>query len=299
MVGATGLFSIAAGLLNYNQALALRVALAPSDSQVLNSTVDLMAKLSIGMLCLGFVYLLISGAGFYIGRKSMCNPQADTLAELVRKQYRPQTMRRALPEATLVSIIIPSRVGETIHTIGSIERQTHKHLEVIIVYDYHGDGASATRNRGAERAAGSYLLFCDNDLDLAPDAIESMLTALDTNNADWVYGRAMIDGKIVTKDRPVKPPADTQSEEFVRYFKDIHTTSLIRSCLRPRFDENMLRFTDWDLWVRLAKAGYRHTFIDKVILKSENRPNCISTGAVGDWYLWEKVLYQKHGLIHD
>lgn len=225
------------------------------------------------------------------------DPQRDTLADVVRRVKRPVRVKSEVPEIPVVSIIIPSRVGERISAMASIERQTHKNLEVIIQYDYYNRGAAATRNAGVEKATGSYLLFCDNDAELAPDAVEVMLTALQTTGADWVYGRARIDRKIVTQDRPATPPADTRSEAFIRYFNGIHTTSMIRSAVKPRFDERMLRFSDWDLWIRLAKAGHRHTFVDKVILNSANRPGCISTGAVGGWYRWERVLFRKHGVI--
>ena len=69
MVGAIGLFSIVAGLLHYHQALAFRAALAPSNPQVVTSTVDLMAKSSIWSLCLGLLSLVLSGVCLYIARK--------------------------------------------------------------------------------------------------------------------------------------------------------------------------------------------------------------------------------------
>ena len=132
------------------------------------------------------------------------------------------------------------------------------------------------RNKGAKKAKGKYLFFCDNDVELSSDALESLLRHLRANKwAKWCFARIMIDGS-VTPAKPERPPQDKHTESYLWYFHCISTMSLIDRKANPIWDESFRRYDDWDLWMTLESKGHKGVFLNKVILKTRNRPTGIS-----------------------
>lgn len=113
-------------------------------------------------------------------------------------------------EKDLISIIIPFYKSEKtlVRCIESIENQTYKNIEIILVNDRGGDnslkiaqelakkdsritvydkkhtGVSGSRNYGLARAKGEYIQFVDSDDFLEPTMCEKMLNLLIENNAE-------------------------------------------------------------------------------------------------------------------
>jgi glycosyltransferase involved in cell wall biosynthesis len=183
----------------------------------------------------------------------------------------------------LISVIIPSRIGEKIDSLQSIVNQTHNNIEIIIEYDYYQRGASFVRNMGAKKAQGDYLFFCDNDVELEPDCLESLLSNI--GDYGWIFGKLQVGDIVLNKDRKFNP-------KCVNDFSCISTMSLIKAECNPVFDVDMLRYNDWDLWIRLWDRGYKGKFLDKLILKTVDREGGISTGQ--DSHYWKTYLYEKH-----
>lgn len=110
----------------------------------------------------------------------------------------------------LVSVIVPvyNAGGFLERTISSIQKQTHRELEIILVDDGSTDGSgelcdrlaekdsrivvvhqrnsgiAAAQNAGLERAQGEFITFCDNDDLMAPRLVQRLLSALIDNAAD-------------------------------------------------------------------------------------------------------------------
>ena len=194
----------------------------------------------------------------------------------------------------LISVIIPSRVGEAILTLSSIKKQSYGNIEIIIEYDDRNEGASTVRNRGVEKAKGDYIFFCDNDLFLDLDCLKNLYMALCQNpDAGWAFGKFYIDGNLYNQDKDVAIP-EKFTVDWVEYFYCISTMSLIRSSARPRFDPAMLRCNDWDLWLDLHSRGHNPVFCDKVLFFTKTRKNGISTGEDQSQIEWTNRLYQKY-----
>lgn len=191
----------------------------------------------------------------------------------------------------MISIIIPVYNGAKtiINTVKSIEAQTYRDFEVIIVNDGSRDntrsvferflesfkvdnnyyfinqenkGAPAARNRGLKESRGSYILFCDCDAILKSDALEKMLQALESRpEIAYVYSSFYWGNKLFKlwsfdADRLKKMPY-------------IHTMSLIRREFFPEsgWDESIKKLQDWDLWLTILENGHGGFFIDEALFK--------------------------------
>ena len=111
------------------------------------------------------------------------------------------------------SLIVPvyNRPDEVLELIQSLEKQTVKHFELIIVEDgsdlpceeicqkyedkfvlkyffKSNSGRSETRNYGMERATGDYFVFFDSDCILSPNYFENLEKNLSENYSDCFGG---------------------------------------------------------------------------------------------------------------
>jgi GT2 family glycosyltransferase len=193
----------------------------------------------------------------------------------------------------LISIVIPSRVGEKIESLDSIEGQTYKNYEVIVQYDEKKQGAAATRNKGALKAKGKYIFFCDNDVNLSPDCLEVLWKTIKKEKVQVVCARVEIDGNPTPKKSNLIPQVK-KSVAYAQHFYGVSTMALIDAKVKPKFDPKMLRYDDWDLWMTLDKQGHKFHFLEKVILSTKNRPTGISSQDNNQE--WKEKLYTKHGI---
>lgn len=202
----------------------------------------------------------------------------------------------------MISIIIPVYNGAKtlLETLVSIEKQTWRDFEVIIIDDASSDntqevfekfsldnkldnfyyyirrkknyGAPAARNHGWERSKGEFLFFCDADAVLKAKALEKMLeTLISKPESSYAYS-SFYWGKKLFKLWPFDP-------ERLRKMPYIHTMSLIRREDFPKsaWDENIKKFQDWDLWLTMLKNGKHGVFIDEVLFQIK------ATGNISSW----------------
>ena len=87
-----------------------------------------------------------------------------------------------------ISLIVPLyKADEWLpQCMAAIEAQTYRDFELIVVDDDKATGAAAARNRGLDTATGEFIVFCDADDYLEPDALQTMLAAIDS--VDMVIG---------------------------------------------------------------------------------------------------------------
>lgn len=185
---------------------------------------------------------------------------------------------------SLVSIIIPAY--NQAHYLGraiqSALAQTHSDLEVIVVDDGSTDdtaavaqgfadprlryvyqvnrGLSAARNTGLRHASGDFVSFLDSDDQFLPHKLELLLAELERYpEAGLAAGQAI----------PVDPDGQPIGQVFAKGLpaeaahwllgNPLHVGSvLLRRAWQTRvgyFDESLRSYEDWDLWLRLARAG--------------------------------------------
>ncbi len=201
----------------------------------------------------------------------------------------------------MISIIIPVYNGaKTLETtLKSIENQTWRYFEVIIVNDGSRDntsavfenftqnnnlennyyfinqenkGAPSARNKGWQKSKGDFLFFCDADSILKPDILEKMIKTLESNKeASYAYSSFYWGSKLFKL-----WPFDAEKLKKMPY---IHTMSLIRRSDFPTtgWDENIKKLQDWDLWLTMLEQGKTGIFIDEVLFKVQ------PVGSISSW----------------
>ncbi|MDP9022187.1 MAG: glycosyltransferase [Actinomycetota bacterium] len=185
-----------------------------------------------------------------------------------------------------VSIVIPTY--NRVHLLGRTLRaalgQDGVDLEVVVVDDGSSDGileaitaaddgrirllrnpaptgVSAARNRGISAASGDWIAFLDDDDLWAPDKLVSQLTAAERAGARWAYaGDVNINDRLQVLSGAPPPDPETVLALLPRLnpLGSGGSNVVVRSELLRAvggFDPSLNRTEDWDLWIRLGRAG--------------------------------------------
>lgn len=190
----------------------------------------------------------------------------------------------------LVSVIIPTYNQPKLLqlTIESVLAQTYPNIELIVIDDgstedtaamiaqYKGkltyikqenQGGPAATNNGIRAASGEYLTFLDHDDLMLPTKIERQVQLLDTRpEIGLVHCRYYhIDGNGNIMDKIGLLPANKSLKELVySNFLWAGGPMIRRQCLDQvgLYDEELWS-EDWDLWLRIALAGYEFACIQE------------------------------------
>jgi glycosyltransferase involved in cell wall biosynthesis len=193
-----------------------------------------------------------------------------------------------------VSIVVPAYnqcryLGDAIR---SAMTQTHANLEVIVVDDGSTDdtaavcrsftdtrvryvwqenrGLSAARNTGIRESRGEFLTFLDSDDLFLPEKVALLLGAFERDpDLGLVAGQAvLIDqhgqrlGEVFDRPLPDEPTD-------LLLGNPLHVGSvLLRRGWQERvglFDESLRSYEDWDLWLRLARAGCKMGWVPQPV----------------------------------
>jgi teichuronic acid biosynthesis glycosyltransferase TuaG len=217
------------------------------------------------------------------------------------------------PQKPLISVIIPAyNVSEFIgETLDSVFSQTFQDFEVIVINDGSPDtrelervlqsfpskliyikqenqGAAAARNAGLLAARGDLVAFLDADDTWLPLFLEKQLELLNSNNADLVFADALLFGDSPLAGRTfmqVEPPRGEVTPENLLSVKVTVLTSTVLARKAPiievgMFDVPMRRGQDFDLWLRLAKAGARFAYRREVLANHRIVESGLSGGTI-------------------
>ncbi len=235
-----------------------------------------------------------------------------------------QTYRIILSDK--VSIIIPVfNTGKLLQeTLASVEAQTHKNLEVVIVDNGSTDGdtisylqdtvaqehtvivsearsVSAARNLAIDRATGTYILPLDSDDIIHPEFVTKSLGAF-TKEAVKVV-RTQV--KLFGKKKGVLTWEDFTLEKLLARNMMV-VTSMFRKEDWKRiggFDESFVKsFEDWEFWINLLRDGgevatiQEPLFYYRIRKKSRNHQLNQETLAEGRYQVWNKhkELYARY-----
>jgi glycosyltransferase involved in cell wall biosynthesis len=194
----------------------------------------------------------------------------------------------------LVSVIIPTHNRSRLLRLAveSVLAQTYPHVEVIVVDDGSTDdtaevmaqyagrvthirqanqGVAAARNRGIRAASGEYLTCLDDDDLLLPTKIERQVRVLVSQpEVSLVHCRfyfANGDGDNLYKAK-LLPEGKILKELIGNNFIWSGAPLIRRHCFDQvgLFDEEISSVTaDWDMWLRIARAGYRFACVQETL----------------------------------
>lgn len=213
----------------------------------------------------------------------------------------------------LISVIIPAfNASEFIgETLDSVFAQTFTDFEVIVINDGSPDtqelervlqrfpsklnyikqenqGAAAARNAGLRAAVGEFVAFLDADDTWLPTFMEQQLELLKRKDADLVFADALLFGDSSLAGRTfmqVEPPRGEVTPENLLSVKVTVLTSTVLARRAPildvgLFDLALRRGQDFDLWLRLAKAGARFAYQREVLAHHRIVESGLSGGTI-------------------
>ena len=218
-------------------------------------------------------------------------------------------------EIPLVSVVIPAyNVADFIReTLDSALSQTFRNFEIILVNDGSPDtekleevlrdyfpqiiyikqkngGAASARNTAINAARGELLAFLDGDDLWFPEYLEEQVKALEAANCDLIYADALLFGCVSEESETFmkKSPSSgaVTTESLIKGNCNVITSGTVtrrEAVVRcGAFDEELPRIgmEDYDLWFRLARAGARLDFQQRVLLKYRVRAGSLSGSNV-------------------
>jgi len=222
--------------------------------------------------------------------------------------------------ASLVSVVIPAYNAERFlaRAMRSALAQTYSHLELIVVDDGSTDGTAevirsfrdprvqylsqpnqgqgAARNQGIQASAGRYVTFLDADDAYLPTKVERQVEFLETRRE---YQVVFCDALHVFSRRPGELLMRKGSAGSSDFFRELLRASLINpntvmiggDTLRGGFLFSEERYypEEWDLCLRLARAGYRFGHQAEPLVVVEIRDDSNTTMAI-QWTLKRHTL---------
>jgi len=134
----------------------------------------------------------------------------------------------------------------------------------IIVNDDEGR-APKKRNDGFKKSTQPFLFFCDDDILLPANYLQSLYDALE-KNPDVGFAYTGYQGIVLhPESHPMRGNFSIPSVDFnsgiLRRGNYISTMTLVRRELFPMFDENLKRLQDWDVWLTVVKNGSKGVLV--------------------------------------
>lgn len=203
----------------------------------------------------------------------------------------------------LISVIVSTfnRADRLKKAIQSIIDQNYPNIEIVVVDDASTDDTSKVvkafrdkriiyikrkknfgsdtqpKNDGIKASHGEYIAFLDDDNVYNPDALRIRYIAMEKNPLlDVVY----TDRLIIDESGQVPSQVGINSDFnvsllFQRNYIDMSDVLIKRKSLFfvGGFDERYKKYVDWNLWIRMAKAGMKFHHIPKVTLEYHLHPD--------------------------
>lgn len=128
------------------------------------------------------------------------------------------------------------------------------------------------KNLGIKAATGDYVAFLDDDDEWRRDALKILLAYAENSHADVVYGDYLIGGKPGWS--VDFSGARLQQHNFIAM--DVALTKRQALVGVGGFDEEIPKFKDWNLWLRLHKYGARFMHVPIIVAEVSTQDESVS-----------------------
>jgi hypothetical protein len=195
-----------------------------------------------------------------------------------------------------VTVVVPTRnrCGLLRQTLHSIAAQEEVETTIVVVDDASTDdtalmvaGIPGVQLIRHEVATTPWLAFCDDDDLWAPTKLSTQLAGLRRAGADWCTSSALhVDGDLTpVGGERLRDPADIDRLIAGRNVVPGGGSGVVvrRSLFEAvgGFDDDARFAEDWDLWIRLSRAGTA-TCIDELLVAYRRWPQTYSHQAFDD-----------------
>jgi len=170
-----------------------------------------------------------------------------------------------------LTVVIPNRIGEKPDlTLKTLYQQSFTDFDIIIINDRSGN-ANVARNEGLSMVESPLVLFSDNDINWAPDALQLMYDCLQYNpDVSYAYGAYELNGKIWCNRE--WDPNELRRRNFVS------TMTMMYTADHPGWDESLKRLQDWDIWLTRLKQGKKGKYVGRQIFSTPVRNGITRSG---------------------
>lgn len=199
----------------------------------------------------------------------------------------------------LVSVIIPTYNGSQWlgSTIQSALHQTYTPIEIIVIDDGSTDdspsvvasfgdkvrykrqenaGTPAARNTGIRHANGTLIALLDHDDRWLPNKLIRQVPLFDDPVVGLVHaGARIIDQASKRTTSEVIPDPELDEQAILSWCKVSCASTIFRKNIVDSlggFDETLPGADDWDMWIRIALAGWRIAAVPEILAEIHEHP---------------------------
>ena len=220
----------------------------------------------------------------------------------------------------LVTVIITTHNRALLlpRAIDSVLAQTYKNIEIIIVNDCSIDnteevvqhymnkhenikhikhqkalGGNAARNSGVRAASGEFIAGLDDDDEFTPDRIEVLIENY-SDEYSLITTRSIIIRKTHKEKTKYIPEVSLNT---ILYFNAIGNQVLVKRdniIGAGLFDENLIRYQDYDMWLRIIEKYGKAKTVNKVTQIMHYEHDVASNNTIKNNFVGAFSFYKKH-----
>lgn len=193
---------------------------------------------------------------------------SPTISVITSTYHRPQLLKRAIESVMAQTyedwemiIVNDDPDYETRDVVSSFN---DKRLTYLAMGSKWGND-TRPKNKGIQASTGEYIAFCDDDVVFRPDHLQALIKAMEPG-VDVTYG----DRWIFQEEKSVSIGIFHDFDPFLMMRRNYIDTSDVLARKKAivevgGFDERYKKYIDWNLWVRMMKAGYKFKRVPLVL----------------------------------